>query len=781
MIGAIDRRRTRNIHPLASIQVLTVPKISGHLKAKRHRFHHPSDPSLSPARTLSLRARAAVDAVDVDVDSSAPSRQDSALAMTDYDRSLLSLGPSILSSMQHVPIKSSVSIPDPRSLHAQPWAYPSRESSGPPNPPPSTALSPSPSSSSTSPRLLEISSLSTFAAEYFVYLWFAPPLPSPGKPASLNFSKQQSAPTDRFLSHSVVILALLLVSRLKARNQITGSPGSEFRALIISLMIANKVVDDNSECMSITRGSESSDRTSVTKLRGSICVSQTAYTAKTWADVSSLELKPLVAGEAEFLQGLEWSVHVTERDFNAWVKLLQGHISTRKSQHAAHSRPRLQLEQGYYRTKPTRSPLPSRQSRIELHGLGLDTTVQTESDHGPSKRLRLVTDDSVHSARRLSTGTEHAAAQDGLLLTPTETTARGDTTGSPPTFSFGAGSTWSQASTQSAPRLRPSSSHSMAAMTLSPLAGHQRDPPAISHAHALSPSGRIRHRHSRSIPPHITSTISPTGPSSSSMQSLSSDQTYPLLGASSQGGKRRADEAFGHSTTQQSEPEAVWLKRSISVGCSPAPPRAFYVHPAHMYPSPAYSSPGARLLFPTSPQAQPYEPNRLPSARRQSHELVMPAEGPFGILAHAYSPHPDMGSRRFRPEQLDYYSLAAGQRHGHLHEGGQAPPEVPYSRQNRSYAPTTPSHLGLSPSSPRHVSPRSCLNSALTQASPPYGSQQKSAVGFAYSPGDVLAPTMHRSASRDGPFLLQRCRPQFANSGPSGIIWTQNVASNISP
>ncbi|KDE09420.1 hypothetical protein MVLG_00323 [Microbotryum lychnidis-dioicae p1A1 Lamole] len=760
MIGAIDRRRTRNIQPLASIQVLTGPKTPGHLKAKRHRFHHPSHPSLSPARTLSLRARAAV--VAVDVDGSAPSRQDSALAMTDYDRSLLSLGLSISSSMQHDPIKSSVLIRDPRSLHTQPWAYPSREFSGRPNLPPSTAMSPSPSSSSTSPQLLEISSLSTFAAEYFVYLWFAPPVPNPGKPASLNFSKQQSAPTDRFLSfcqellattqvsHSVVILALLLVSRLKARNQITGSPGSEFRALIISLMIANKVVDDNT------------------------------YTAKTWADVSSLELKPLVAGEAEFLQGLEWSVHVTERDFNAWVKLLQGHISTRKSQHAAHSKPRLQLEEGYYRTKPTRSPPPSHQSRIELHGLGLDTTVQTESDHGPSKRLRLVTDDSVHSARRLSTGTEHAAAQGGPFLTPTETTARGDTTGSSPTFSFGAGSTWSQALTQSAPRLRPSSSYSMAAaMALSPSA--ERDPPAISHAHALSPSGRIRHRHSRSIPPHITSTISPTGPSSSSMQSLSSDQTYPLLAASSQAGKRCADEAFGHSTTQQSEPEAIWLKRSISVGCSPAPPRAFYVHPAHMYPSPAHSSHGAQLLFPTSPQAQPYEPNGLPSARQHSHELMMPAEGPFGILAHAYSPHPGTGSLRFRPEQLDYYSLAAGQRHGHLHEGGQAPPEVPYSRQHRPYAPTTPSHLGLSPSSPGHVSPRSYLNSALTQASPPYGSQQNSAVGFAYSPGDVLAPTMHRSASRDLPFFLQRCRPQFANSGPSGIIWTQNVASNISP
>lgn len=62
------------------------------------------------------------------------------------------------------------------------------------------------------------------------------------------------------VSHSVVILALLFVSRLKSKNPINGLPGSEFRASITALALGNKVLDDNT------------------------------YTAKTWAEVSGLDL-----------------------------------------------------------------------------------------------------------------------------------------------------------------------------------------------------------------------------------------------------------------------------------------------------------------------------------------------------------------------------------------------------------------------------------------------------------------------------------------------------------
>ncbi|KAM0751092.1 hypothetical protein T439DRAFT_225461 [Meredithblackwellia eburnea MCA 4105] len=163
-----------------------------------------------------------------------------------------------------------------------------------------------------------ISALATFAAEHFAWIWFAPP-PSRDDDGDQDEKgkvpeKQQLVPSERFLrfchdvlattqvSHSVVILALLFVYRLKSRNVICGAPGSEFRLAITALMMANKVLDDNT------------------------------YTAKTWSDVSSLELKPLVAGEAEFLRGLDFKLHVTERDFGGWIKLLEGHVAVRRSQ-----------------------------------------------------------------------------------------------------------------------------------------------------------------------------------------------------------------------------------------------------------------------------------------------------------------------------------------------------------------------------------------------------------------------------------------------------------------
>ena len=130
------------------------------------------------------------------------------------------------------------------------------------------AMPPSP------PQLQPLSTLAMFAGELFVWLWFAPP--NDASQGSFKASKQQLAPSERFLrfchdvlstselspaeidpfarssrglrkaepavlipflctaqvSHSVVILGLLFVSRLKAKNHIHGSPGSEFRASV---------------------------------------------------------------------------------------------------------------------------------------------------------------------------------------------------------------------------------------------------------------------------------------------------------------------------------------------------------------------------------------------------------------------------------------------------------------------------------------------------------------------------------------------------------------------
>ncbi|KAK4052370.1 hypothetical protein OIV83_002172 [Microbotryomycetes sp. JL201] len=209
-----------------------------------------------------------------------------------------------------------------------------------------------------------ISPLAEFFATMFVYTWYnsgsiatADDASQAMAPAASTCSKLQVNPSDRFLkfmhdvltttqvSHSIVLLALLFCSRLKSRNEISGAPGSEFRSSVVALMIANKVLDDNT------------------------------YTAKTWCDVSGLALAPLIAGEQEFLRGLDWQLHVSDRDFHAWRRLLKGHVASRNEQFVK--------ALARKRSCPTDS-LPT---AAPLRGLGIGAATET-IEQRPSKRVR---------------------------------------------------------------------------------------------------------------------------------------------------------------------------------------------------------------------------------------------------------------------------------------------------------------------------------------------------------------------------------------------------------
>ncbi|KAL8287401.1 hypothetical protein RQP46_003259 [Phenoliferia psychrophenolica] len=372
-----------------------------------------------------------------------------------------------------------------------------------------------------SPPLQRVSALATFAAEQIVYLWFAAPT---GRP-----TKHQLLPTERFLrfcdsllattqiSHSVVLLALLFIHRLKASNSINGAPGSEHRLTVTALMLANKILDDNT------------------------------YTAKTWSDVSSLELKALVAAEVEFLQGLSWRLNVSEREFRGWVKLLEGHVAARR-EHLSESR---SARRGKESNEGTNG-LPG-------HGLGLGGN-SFAVDHA-----------FLRDGRRHSRGGVDAVRPRGASRPPTSLS----TFAFPPTSSFETSMTRSYHPPPSAPS--HSNPYSPLSTSTSP------DGAFATPVRTRLPSVPHHSSHARSLSyaPHPYAPAPSSAPPKRSAAAADLDPSPPAL-------KRLA-------------PAATWLSRSFSAGASPAPPRSVYVLPR----GPVYIHSGHRLasedLSPTPP------------------------------------------------------------------------------------------------------------------------------------------------------------------------------------
>lgn len=103
------------------------------------------------------------------------------------------------------------------------------------------------------------------------------------------------------LSTSIVLVALYYLHRFKASQpHLACAPGSEYRAAIVSLMLANKYLDDNT------------------------------YTSKTWSEVSNVPLASLTRAEMELWRGLGLTVHVPADQFDLWSHQLQIITAERK-------------------------------------------------------------------------------------------------------------------------------------------------------------------------------------------------------------------------------------------------------------------------------------------------------------------------------------------------------------------------------------------------------------------------------------------------------------------
>lgn len=84
--------------------------------------------------------------------------------------------------------------------------------------------------------------------------------------------------------------------------------------------------------------------------------------------------KPLVAGEVEFLRGLDWSLHVSEDDYNAWLRLLQGHVASRNARLG--KTPPLQKSAFATPSRRTTGSKRVRHSATRIHPCGLGLSLE---------------------------------------------------------------------------------------------------------------------------------------------------------------------------------------------------------------------------------------------------------------------------------------------------------------------------------------------------------------------------------------------------------------------
>ncbi|KAF9414162.1 hypothetical protein BGZ76_004918 [Entomortierella beljakovae] len=117
-------------------------------------------------------------------------------------------------------------------------------------------------------------------------------VPASAGPAFRKFCLKVLSATQ--LSSSVILLALKYIQKLLKNNpSIHGQQGSEFRLFTVSLMLANKFLDDNT------------------------------FTNKTWSDVTGINVKEINVMEMEFLNQVQFSLFVSEAEYLDWLHSLE--------------------------------------------------------------------------------------------------------------------------------------------------------------------------------------------------------------------------------------------------------------------------------------------------------------------------------------------------------------------------------------------------------------------------------------------------------------------------
>ncbi|KAK9766628.1 hypothetical protein K7432_004169 [Basidiobolus ranarum] len=144
---------------------------------------------------------------------------------------------------------------------------------------------------------LDICRLAHFCADMVCSIWHfnSGRLEKPADPAFHGFCYQVLSSSQ--VSVPVVLLALLYIQRFKNSSPCTkGADSSEGRLFAVSLMLANKYLDDN------------------------------AFTNRTWSEVTGIPLQEINIMEKEFLMILSFNLNLTHRELKGWSKSLNDHL-----------------------------------------------------------------------------------------------------------------------------------------------------------------------------------------------------------------------------------------------------------------------------------------------------------------------------------------------------------------------------------------------------------------------------------------------------------------------
>lgn len=447
-----------------------------------------------------------------------------------------------------------------------------------------------------------------------------------------------------------------------------------------------------------------------------------------------LPQKPLVAGEAEFLRGLDWSLHVTKRDFDSWLKLLEGHVAARNARLGKIPAPSNGI------ATPSRRKSPKRLSALrlspDLRALAAGGGGQAIPPH-----LQLPTSDSLVS-------TDDGRRVKPRLMAP--------------------------ASTNTTPRL------AFADYTLPP------PYPAPFQLHASAPLPLYSLPAPVREPPRVALDISPTN-----MSSQRRNSGFRASASHAAGVKRNADDAFGQDHPPYVAPalppyvqaqmqHGGQMSRSWSAGPTGPPGSS-----AGQGQPPAPSSSPPYELFshhvtpvPFATTSTPYASRPSSSSSAAAHFTAAPPNLAPSIPA-GFSTLSDSFSPRYDPEQhrrlrqgsvsLNYYALAAGQGLGHLRQTLPPPamPVYPFvSVPNAQQAYPYP--YGYAPlfplSVPTSASPPTSATTSSNHRYPSYPTPTSAT--SAYPTSAAMAPSSSMHASTDS----RRFSGTSAASSPTGWL-----------